>query len=129
MNRRRLIIGICVIYAIPAVFVLYLLKIGVIDHHQLGLWSILLIGILTIISVVVSEFQAHRRSKMPPGRLQSSTGLVVRKLTPKGVIKLGSERWNAATKHKGVLEAGTEVKVVGMNGLEVIVEPVEVNSE
>ncbi len=57
-------------------------------------------------------------------QLVGRAGVVVRDLDPAGVVQVASEQWSAETAG-GTLRAGDRVRVVGMQGLKLKVEPVD----
>ena len=48
-------------------------------------------------------------------------GTVTRRLAPRGVVRLANDTWTAVAAGDGVLEAGATVRVVGMEGLTLVV--------
>ncbi len=51
-------------------------------------------------------------------------GWVVRALTPRGYVRIGGELWPATSEGEPLME-GREVKVLRMEGLRLVVEPLE----
>ena len=85
--------------------------------------TIVLIGGF-FVGIAFLAFRAYRRS--PKGGregLIGETGVVEEKIDPKGLIFAHGEYWKAASKE--VLEEGEKVRVVGSEGLELIVEKVK----
>ena len=70
---------------------------------------------------------AVRARRLPPrtGRtpIIGTEGVVTTALDPKGVVQVSSERWTAKSV-SGLVPAGTRVRVVGVEGLTLRVEPV-----
>jgi membrane-bound serine protease (ClpP class) len=58
-----------------------------------------------------------------------TSGIVRRPLEPLGSIYAGGEEWTARTVDERPLDRGTPVKVVGVEGLTVLVEPDQQPSE
>jgi membrane-bound serine protease (ClpP class) len=82
--------------------------------------TIVLIGGF-FVGIAFLAFRAYRRS--PKGGregLIGETGLVEEKIDPKGLIFAHGEYWKATSKE--VLEEGDKVRIVGSEGLELIVE-------
>ena len=48
-------------------------------------------------------------------------GTVTRRLAPRGVVRLANDTWTAVAAGDGVIEAGATVRVVGMDGLTLVV--------
>jgi membrane-bound serine protease (ClpP class) len=65
-----------------------------------------------------------RRRKVRTGREEiiGEVGKVVRELSPEGMIKVHGELWKAVSKDGRKIKVGEVVRVVGMNGLTLIVE-------
>ncbi len=66
----------------------------------------------------------HRGSVSRSERLVGAGGVVIRDLGPVGVVKVASEEWTAEAV-RGALKRGDLVRVVGMEGLKLKVEPAE----
>lgn len=80
--------------------------------------------------VVVRAAIRVRRSavEMRHERLVGREGVVVRDLAPTGVVQLASEEWTAEAV-RGAPAAGQRVRVVRVDGLKLLVEPLDVPSE
>ncbi|AFN04315.1 nodulation protein NfeD [Pyrococcus furiosus DSM 3638] len=87
--------------------------------------------IIIILGVIIALFfafgmaaviRAHRR-KAATGKEEmiGSEGTVVEELNPEGMIKVRGELWKARSKDGEKIEKGEKVKVVGMEGLTLIV--------
>ncbi|HEX6995907.1 MAG TPA: NfeD family protein [Gammaproteobacteria bacterium] len=48
-------------------------------------------------------------------------GIVLRRLDPDGTVRIGGERWNAVVEGDGPIEAGERVRVVGRDGMTLVV--------
>ena len=46
---------------------------------------------------------------------------MTRRLAPRGVVRLANDTWTAVAAGDGVIEAGAMVRVVGMEGLTLVV--------
>jgi membrane protein implicated in regulation of membrane protease activity len=57
--------------------------------------------------------------------LLGATGRAVEPLAPTGYVLVQGERWRATLRGGGALEAGAAVRVVGAQGLTLLVEPAE----
>ena len=79
---------------------------------------------LFFVFVVGAAIRA-RRLPRTTGRtaLLGSEGVVTTPLSPRGVVQLAAERWTAEST-AGQLPSGTRVRVVGVEGLTLRVEPV-----
>lgn len=93
-------------------------------YSQLRL-IIITIGILLALFFafgMAAVIRAHRR-KAQTGREEmiGLIGEVVDALTPEGLIRVRGELWKAASKNNEKIEFGEKVRVVGMDGLKLIV--------
>jgi membrane-bound serine protease (ClpP class) len=79
---------------------------------------------LLFFGVVVRASLASRRAPPPPGpdALVGSEGRAVTVIDPVGVVQVASEEWTAVSRG-GRVERDTPVRVVGVDGLRVLVEP------
>jgi membrane-bound serine protease (ClpP class) len=79
---------------------------------------------LLFFGVVVRASLRARRLPPPAGleRLVGADGTVVKELDPVGVVRVASEEWSATTAGPPV-PAGTPVRVVGVQGLRLQVQP------
>lgn len=58
-------------------------------------------------------------------------GIVVQDINPTfgvGQIKIAGEVWSAKTSNETIIEKGTEIKVIQIDGVKAVVEPIEVSS-
>jgi len=92
--------------------------------------SPLLIGVLAIATVAffsVVVRSAMRLRHVPPVTgsepLVGQEAVVLRRLHPRGVVRLAAEEWTAVT-DEGPIHKGTHVTVTGVEGLRLRVEPV-----
>lgn len=46
-----------------------------------------------------------------------------------GQIKIANEVWSAKTENEAKIEKGTEVKIIKIDGVKAVVEPIDVNSK
>ena len=58
------------------------------------------------------------------GHLLGQTGRVTRALDPRGVVNLGDETWSAVSSDGSVIQVGSQIRVVGVNGLLLTVESI-----
>ena len=85
----------------------------------LGLWIVKDIAMFPVLRVAYEAAPSH-------DRLSGAIGTAKQTLDPTGYISVGSESWKAElVGHRGEVPAGAEVRVVGLNGLTVLVEPAE----
>jgi len=98
-----------------------------VPNSQVSPWLIglLAVGTVAFFSVVVRS--AMRLRHVPPvtgvENLMGQDAIVLRRLHPQGVVRLGAEEWTAVTDN-GPLHKGTHVTVTGVEGLRLRVEPV-----
>ncbi len=88
-------------------------------------WVVVLcMTILAAISVVLTRLNLRtldmKVSRSPDVGMR---GQVVKALNPRGYVRVGGELWAASSKGEPLLE-GQEVRVLGMEGLRLFVEPV-----
>ena len=78
--------------------------------------------------VVYKSLKAHsQRPTMDPGRLMGEFGETLTEVAGSGTIQLASETWSARSRE--ALPAGTRVRVVGREGLVLLVEPASPTAE
>ena len=95
---------------------------------QLGVhipWAVLIAlmvawGVLSIFSYRAGSQALRRKPVVGLPAMLDSKGRVVSSLTPKGVIKVGNELWEATSAGRRI-KAGEEVTVVGQDRLRLIV--------
>ena len=95
---------------------------------QLGVhipWAVLIVlmvvwGVLSIFSYRAGSRALMRKPVVGLPAMIDSKGRVVSSLTPKGVIKVGNELWEATSAGRRI-KAGEEVTVVGQDRLRLIV--------
>ena len=56
-------------------------------------------------------------------------GVALRRLDPAGTVRIGGERWNAVAEHKRPIVAGERVRVVGRDGMTLIVATANAHAE
>jgi membrane-bound serine protease (ClpP class) len=91
-------------------------------------------AVLAIILLVIAAIMAwlfyvgfkaqHKRVKTGKEALIGSKGVTTTELTPKGEIRVAGEFWQATTKD-GTIPVGQDVEVVAMEGMFLVVKPVE----
>lgn len=122
-----LVIGVLV--AVGA-FLLYVAIVGVtfvgLDKADEAALSVTLFVVAAIIILIFAAgFKAQfRRVRTGREALIGARGTVTTDLNPKGEIRVMSEFWEA-TAGGTVVTAGQEVVVVGMDGMTLVVKPVE----
>ena len=91
-----------------------------------SLWVILPVAALMVLffaTVVRAAMTArHLPRERENARLVGAEGVVTRTLKPDGSVLVASESWSATTT-SGTIPKGTSVRVTGMEGLRLIVEP------
>ena len=105
-----------------AVLLLALPAVGVV----LPAWSIVLIVLIMAGTSVVLTWLNLKAIGLRPSRYPD-VGVharVVRDLAPRGYVRVGNELW-PATCESGPLETGVDVRVTRMDGLRLVVEPVD----
>ncbi len=110
--------------------------------EEVGIWAIwrwllpefnihlsvpVLIGIMAawgVFSIWLFVFTTRALRKQGPGGLPSMVGTrgqAASKLTPEGMVKIKGELWGAVAR-KGNIAAGDKIRVVGEDGLKLVVE-------
>jgi membrane protein implicated in regulation of membrane protease activity len=82
--------------------------------------------------VIVYFYMKHRIYKplyskpiqQPRDEIIGQIGVALTDLTPRGQIKLRNETWSGRS-DSGTISKGTKVKVVNMDGIQIIVQPLE----
>jgi membrane-bound serine protease (ClpP class) len=83
--------------------------------------------IIAVIAMVILYFALEsRKYKIETGKeaLIGSSGKAVTDLNPNGTVRVNGEFWQATTKDRAV-KTGDSIKVVNMEGMFLVVEPVE----
>jgi membrane-bound ClpP family serine protease len=98
---------------------------GITPQAQLALAIVTLI-VAAIISWMIYKAAQAKLSKIKTGKeaLIGSVGLAVTDLKPRGEIRVLGEFWQATAKEDGI-KTGEKVEVVGMEGMLLVVKPVE----
>jgi membrane-bound serine protease (ClpP class) len=98
-----------------------------VPNSQVSRWLIGLLAIATVAFFSVVVRSAMRLRNVPPvtspENLVGQEAVVLRRLHPEGVVRLGSEEWTAVT-DEGPIHKGTHVTVTALEGLRLRVEPV-----
>ncbi|HEY63993.1 MAG TPA: nodulation protein NfeD [Caldilineae bacterium] len=83
----------------------------------------IIVGFFTI--AVTAGLRAQRRASLTGTHmLVGQTGIVLSDLNPRGVVQVQSETWTAITA-EGPIPAGETIKVIGVDGLHVLVRPLQ----
>lgn len=92
----------------------------------LGVVAAMGLGFAVLIAVVAARSHLHRGSPGTVGTVLAAgtVGEVRRPLGPTGSVYLGGEEWSARSADEASLPRGATVRVVGQDGLTLIVEPV-----
>jgi membrane-bound serine protease (ClpP class) len=85
------------------------------------------LGAFFVAVVPVAVRARHLPAPAPRERMVGSEGVVSKDLDPEGVVQVASESWTASSAH-GTIAKGTPVRVVGMEGLRLKVEPAATES-
>jgi membrane-bound serine protease (ClpP class) len=80
----------------------------------------LLVLILTAYLILLSR---HKKSATGAINLMGSTGIVQSALNPEGAVIVDGELWRARSVNAGSIGANERVRIVGVKGLLVLVEP------
>ena len=100
------------------------------DAEKVSLWTLGTVGAVIAAAILALWFlilQARRRRPVPVSladRIVGKEGIARSALTPHGTVLAASELWSARS-DSGAIAAGTPVQVVGVDGLTVIVRPLE----
>jgi membrane-bound serine protease (ClpP class) len=70
------------------------------------------------------QMRAHRSTTLPIATLVGAGGTAQTLIAPTGIAYAGGEAWSARSRH-GEIQPGNPLRVVGVEGLELIVEPEE----
>lgn len=88
-----------------------------------ALWTIIL-GILFLGAVVYSIINIRRfRPVHGNDEFQKSRAIVTEDLDPEGLVMVQGETWRASSSSGEVVTRGQRVKVVGREGMYLVVEP------
>jgi membrane-bound ClpP family serine protease len=83
-----------------------------------GIWAL---KDVLLYPLVWRAYDTHGRSSARPH--EGSEGVVLRRLSPSGVVRVDGERWSARALDRSTpLEEGQSVRVVGREGMTLIVE-------
>ena len=119
--------AVCIVIAVLLLFSAFqgASYYGVTPQAQLALALVALVVAVIIVWMVYKAAQA-KVSKIKTGQeaLIGSVGVAVTDLNPKGEIRVLGEFWQATAKEKWI-NNGENVEVVGMDGMFLIVKPVE----
>jgi membrane-bound serine protease (ClpP class) len=87
-------------------------------------WLLLVVPTLVVGFFAVVVQAALEARRQPPmidvDQLYGEEGVAVTNLAPRGEVRLGGEHWSAESAH-GSISAGTVIRVVGRNGLKLVV--------
>ena len=90
----------------------------------------LAIVVVVVVGLIAAGALLGRRLRPSPGTIghpipAGAVGVVQAPLTPLGTVLLGGETWTARTADDRSLERGTHVRLVSLDGLIALVEPIE----
>lgn len=101
-------------------------------------WGIFLVGGAALWVLAFKMARRYIKDDLPLGvgadRLVGLTGIVTAAIDPddtarKGRVTVGGEVWGALTHDDHVVAEGVRVKVVGVQGTRVVVEPINLSSQ
>jgi membrane-bound serine protease (ClpP class) len=88
-------------------------------------WGLVLVSIAAVVEIAETffwiRFSQRRRIQAGAETLVGARAEVVTALAPVGQVRIAGELWQART--EGGAEPGTRVRVVGRDGLTLLVEP------
>ena len=97
-----------------------------VPNARVSLWTIVPVAAVLVLFFATVVSAAIRARQMPPDddrrRVLDQIGIVQRDLEPDGVVQVASEAWSARS-IAGPLAKGTSVRVVDVDGLRLVVEP------
>ena len=97
-----------------------------IPSARVSIWTIAPVAVLLLIFLITVVPAARRIRRMPripqSARLLGRTGVVTETLDPEGVVLVASESWTAIS-HSGPIAKEAHVRVTGIEGLTLTVEP------
>jgi membrane-bound serine protease (ClpP class) len=104
-----------------AILLAILLAVFVLPHP----WGIVVVAAAAVVdvgeSVLLLRWSQRRRATVGAGTLVGKQAVALTALSPEGQVKIDGEIWNARS--AGRVDAGTELRVVAVDGLTLEVEP------
>jgi membrane-bound serine protease (ClpP class) len=98
-----------------------------VPNARVSLWTILPVAAFLVLFFATVVNAVLRAKRLPAetegGRVIGAMGVVERDLDPDGVVLVASEQWTARSA-SGRIPRGATVRVVAMQGLRLVVEPV-----
>jgi membrane-bound serine protease (ClpP class) len=96
-------------------------------------WSVILASVIisTFFFVVIIGLGVKAQRRKPTTGVEGLTGEsgdIIETLKPEGVVRVHGELWNAESL-SGTIEKGNRIRVVGINGLKLSVEPSTLSKE
>ncbi len=114
-----------------AVGIFLILSAGFGVYYGLAVQVEVLIAIILIVFGIIATGllyfgvkAQHKKIKTGEEALIGAKGVVTADLAPKGVVRVSGEFWQATTQD-GSIPAGQDVEVVDMQGMFLVVKPVE----
>lgn len=99
------------------------------DAVQIGVSPVLIVGAVAVSLVYffvllrgLLQMRSRATSALPIAALLGAVGRTQTLLAPTGIAYAGGEAWSARSR-SGEIDPGTPIRVVGVEGLELIVEP------
>ncbi|HJT63421.1 MAG TPA: nodulation protein NfeD [Candidatus Limnocylindria bacterium] len=93
-----------------------------------GLPIVLAVGFIALVARGVVEMRRRQSPTQPMLALVGSAGTATTPIAPTGIASAQGETWTARSRH-GVIPPGAALRVVGVDGLELIVEPASGQSD
>ena len=98
-----------------------------VPNSRVSPWILVLVALLMIALFTVVVQSARRLRTVPPvgtvDDLVGSEATVIRRLHPQGVVRINAEEWTAVSASGEHLHRETRVRVIGVEGLKLNVEP------
>jgi len=117
-GRRQLVL--VVISLLDDVIIATVLILILSHFIRVPVWVVVVVAVMLATWATVSFLAVRRNPQLGFENMIGATGLAIEPLSPRGTIKIGHESW-AAKASTGPIAAGSDVLVVGQNGLLLIV--------
>ena len=85
----------------------------------------ILLGLLTMGALILALVSRHRKASGTLLQIIDAVGRVATPLQPNGAVLVQGELWPAQTVNAQFLAAGVRVRVVGTDGVQLLVQPDE----
>ena len=118
------------VLVVASVVILFAASYGV-AYYGLGTQALVAIAVVLLVIAGIVAWLLYEavkaqfvRVKTGKEALIGARGIVTTDINPKGVVRVMSEFWEATAKDT-TIAAGQEVEVIGMEGMTLVVKPVE----